>query len=908
MDDPDPGNLIFQIILLFVLILLNAFFAMSEIAIISLNDTKIAKMAEEGNKKAKQVLKLTADSSGFLSTIQIGVTLAGFLTSASASQTFVDMLSGAIGKISFLSGIPAGVINGFSVVVITLITSYFSLVLGELAPKRIAMQAPEKVSFKVVGILLGFKKITKPFVKILSLSTNGLVRLLGYDPNASEEPVTEEEIRMMVDVGGEKGVIEDSQKEMINNIFEFDDLDAGDIMTHRTDMTAAEISDPLSEIVSLSMDNGYSRIPVYDDDPDNIVGIAYVKDLLKYIGTDLPDDVTLRDIIREPVFVPESMPCGDLFKQMTDKHTQMAIVVDEFGGTAGIVTLEDVLESIVGNIQDEYDDEEEEISKIDDTTFTVDGVTYIDELDEVFHVSLPEGDYDTVGGFIISRLGYLPQDGEMNVVEYKNLRFTVLNVEDRRIGKVKIEILPVEEEKEDAETTQSARRAAGSPSAVRKRKKIKKKLNNIKGLSKRAQPFLYCIKNEPEDFFPARCVVMLRHEAMDYRYAVVEIHDSRHGVEGICLFACALCDGLDVLFLNFLDLVGDVHSGVHVSDSLDEVESLLLVGLTGFRNACALAESCKALIGGLAVEVEDIGQDNGVSKSVRHAVESAEVMGYSVDVADISSRERDARIVRSEEHLLSCVEILTVLVSLFEVLEDELGGDFCLLGGVLGVGVAYVGFNRVGQSVHTGGRSDVGRKTDCKLGIENCVLRTEHGIVERILLVGLGVGNNGGESGLGAGAGGGGNREERRQLLAYFELSAHLLNSLIRADDSCSRTLGAVHRRTAAESDEALAAVVKIELADFFDIVYRGVRLSLVIDDIIDTVCLETLIEAVEQVESGETLIGDDHHLRQTFLLDDLRQLLDGAGAGDYLGRSPVKEVDGDPENALIKPVVHVLD
>ena len=452
MDDPDPGNLIFQIILLFVLILLNAFFAMSEIAIISLNDTKIAKMAEEGNKKAKQVLKLTADSSGFLSTIQIGVTLAGFLTSASASQTFVDMLSGAIGKISVLSGIPAGVINGFSVVVITLITSYFSLVLGELAPKRIAMQAPEKVSFKVVGILLGFKKITKPFVKILSLSTNGLVRLLGYDPNASEEPVTEEEIRMMVDVGGEKGVIEDSQKEMINNIFEFDDLDAGDIMTHRTDMTAAEISDPLSEIVSLSMDNGYSRIPVYDDDPDNIVGIAYVKDLLKYIGTDLPEDVTLRDIIREPVFVPESMPCGDLFKQMTDKHTQMAIVVD---------------------IQDEYDDEEEEISKIDDTTFTVDGVTYIDELDEVFHVSLPEGDYDTVGGFIISRLGYLPQDGEMNVVEYKNLRFTVLNVEDRRIGKVKIEILPVEEEKEDAED--DSKREKGGWFAERREEKEKDK-------------------------------------------------------------------------------------------------------------------------------------------------------------------------------------------------------------------------------------------------------------------------------------------------------------------------------------------------------------------------------------------------------------------------------------------------
>lgn len=449
MDDPGPSNLIFQIVLLFVLILVNAFFAMSEIAIISLNDTKIGKMAEEGNKKAKQVIKLTKDSSRFLSTIQIGVTLAGFLTSASASQTFVEMLSGAIEKISFLSGIPAGLINGFSLVVVTLITSYFSLVLGELAPKRMAMQAPEKISFRVVGILLAISKIAKPFVKVLSVSTNAVVRIFGFDPNADEESVTEEEIRMMVDVGGEKGVIEDTQKEMINNIFEFDDIDVGDIMTHRTDMIAAEADEPLSEVVNLSMENGFSRIPVYDNDPDNIVGIAYVKDLLKYIGSDLPSELTLRDIIREAFFVPETMECGDLFQQMTDNHIQMAIVVDEFGGTAGVVTLEDILESIVGNIQDEYDDEEEEISKIDDTTFTVDGITYIDELDEIFSTPLPEGDYDTIGGFIISELGYLPQDGEMNVVEYSNLRFTVLNVEDRRIGRVKIEILPTEDKEDD---------------------------------------------------------------------------------------------------------------------------------------------------------------------------------------------------------------------------------------------------------------------------------------------------------------------------------------------------------------------------------------------------------------------------------------------------------------------------
>ena len=461
MDDPGPANLIFQVVLLFVLILVNAFFAMSEIAIISLNDNKVAKMAEEGNKKAKQIMKLTKDSSRFLSTIQIGVTLAGFMTSASASQAFVEMLSSSINSVPFLAPIPDAVVNGFSLVVITLITSYFSLVLGELAPKRIAMQAPEKVSFKVVGILLGVLAVTKPFVKVLSVSTNAVVRLLGFDPNADEEPVTEEEIRMMVDVGGEKGVIENSQKEMINNIFEFDDLDASDIMSHRTDMVAAEAHDPLSEIVSLSMDNGYSRIPVYDDDPDNIVGIAYIKDLLKYIGSDLPDDMTLRDIIREASFVPETMQCADLFKKMTDDHTQMAIVVDEFGGTAGIVTLEDVLESIVGNIQDEYDDEDEEISKIDDTTFTIDGITYLDELDEITSIELPEGDYDTVAGFLISQLGFLPKDGEMNVVEYENLRFTILNVDDRRIGKVKIEILPEpsneDDKDEDFEDSESSK-------------------------------------------------------------------------------------------------------------------------------------------------------------------------------------------------------------------------------------------------------------------------------------------------------------------------------------------------------------------------------------------------------------------------------------------------------------------
>lgn len=447
--DADPVSIILKLLVLFILILVNAFFAMSEIAIISLNDNKIERMAEDGNKKARQVLKLTKDSSGFLSTIQIGVTLAGFLTSATASQSFAVMLTQKIAETSIVKVIPVGVISAVSTVLITVIMSYFSLVLGELTPKKIAMHSPEKVSFTVVPVLLFVNKVAKPFVKLLSASTNGLVRLFGIDPNEDEEVVTEEEIRMLVDVGQEKGVIEDVQKEMINNIFEFDDMDVGGIMTHRTDMDCVDIEDPLSDIIDMSVECGHSRIPVYKEDQDNIVGVIYVKDFLKYIGTSIPKAKSIKDFLRDTYYVPETKKCSELLNEMLEKHIQLAVVVDEYGGTAGIVTLEDILESIVGNIQDEYDHEDEEISKIDDRTFTVDGITFIDDVEEMLNVKIPDGDYDTLGGFIISLLGYLPNGEKQDEAQYENIKFTVLNVEERRIGKVKVEILPVEAENAD---------------------------------------------------------------------------------------------------------------------------------------------------------------------------------------------------------------------------------------------------------------------------------------------------------------------------------------------------------------------------------------------------------------------------------------------------------------------------
>lgn len=446
----DPGSIIFKLVLLFVLILVNAFFAMSEIAIITLNDNMIDKLAEDGHKKAKQIKKLTENPSNFLSTIQIGVTLAGFLTSASASTTFAEMLTNAILSISpeKLAAF-SGLISGVSVVVITIIMSYFSLVLGELAPKRMGMQKPEEIAYKVVGILLVVKKVCSPFVKILSLSTNAVVRLFGFDPNADEEGVTEEEIRMMVDVGEEKGVIENIQKEMINNIFEFDDIDVTDIMTHRTDMIAVEDTDSLTDVVSLAMEHGYSRIPVYHEDQDNIIGIIYIKDLLKYISEPMPENQSLTDIMREAYYVPSSKNCGSLFSEMTEKRVQMAVVVDEYGGTAGIVTVEDLVEAIMGNIRDEYDDEEEEIVEESENLFTIDGTAFIEEVNELVGDIIPEGEYDTLGGFIISLLGFLPKDGDMNEVVFENLKFTILNVEERRIGKVRVEITPIEAPAED---------------------------------------------------------------------------------------------------------------------------------------------------------------------------------------------------------------------------------------------------------------------------------------------------------------------------------------------------------------------------------------------------------------------------------------------------------------------------
>ncbi len=427
-------NIIGPLVAVILLTLVNAFFAMSEIAIITLNDTKIRKLADSGHKAAAKVVKLTRDSSGFLATIQVGVTLAGFMSSAFAASTFAGYLQPVFEKVGFLKAIA----GPLATVIITIILSFFTLVFGELVPKKIGMQRAEWISYRIVDVLLFIGKVFKPFVWLLSITTNGVTRLIGLDPYAEEETMTEEEILMMVDVGGERGVIEETERDMIANIFEFGDTTASEVMTHRTEIAAVENTETVADIVKLAMEEGFSRIPVYEEDLDTILGVVYVKDLLKYVVQADSGDISVTELMRPVFFIPEGKRLDSIFSEMTEKKVQMAIVVDEYGGTAGIITMEDLIESILGNIQDEYDDEDEEIAQVSENCFTVDGTTSIDEVSDLIGIELPEGDYDTIAGFIVTSIERIPDEDEHPAVTYGAATFTVEEVEDRRISRIMI--------------------------------------------------------------------------------------------------------------------------------------------------------------------------------------------------------------------------------------------------------------------------------------------------------------------------------------------------------------------------------------------------------------------------------------------------------------------------------------
>ncbi len=422
-----------QLIILVVLIALNAFFAATEIAFISLNDARIEKQAKEGNKRARQIEKMIKNPSQFLATIQIGITLAGFLSSAFASDAFAERLAPWLYQV--MPFVSLGVWKNISIIIITIILSFFTLIFGELVPKRFAMKNYEKISFATIGIIRTISIITAPFVKLLTVVTNSVSKLFGVGEN-EEESVTEEEIKMLIDQGEEKGTIQEEEKELINNVFEFNDITVSEIMKHRKDIFAVDMNISSEELLQeLSHEEyRYSRIPVYDETIDEIKGILYVKDVLKNINK---KTFKVKNVVKDAYFISQNRLINEVFKELQKNKKQIAIIVDEYGGTAGLITMEDILEELVGDIYDEYDKEEKEYEKLDANTYLLSGSMTINDVNKVLNANIPEGDYDTLSGYLQDKLGRIPEEEELPTIDTETVTYKVEEYEDKRILKVK---------------------------------------------------------------------------------------------------------------------------------------------------------------------------------------------------------------------------------------------------------------------------------------------------------------------------------------------------------------------------------------------------------------------------------------------------------------------------------------
>ncbi|WP_270852432.1 hemolysin family protein, partial [Fusobacterium varium] len=405
MDElPGATNIISQLLFLLILTIANAFFAGAEMATVSVNKNKIKIFAEDGNKNALLLQELLKEPTRFLSTIQVAITLSGFLASASAATSFSYPLSVIMTKL----GIPYG--ETIAIVLVTIILSFFTLVFGELVPKRIALQKAETISLFTVKPILFISKLTSPFIKFLSLSTNFILQILGMKAENLEENISKEEIKSMIEAGQANGIFNETEKEMINSIFEFDDILASEIMIPRTDVYSIKIDVPINEYLDELLATKHSRIPVYEEDIDNIIGILYIKDLILEARNKGFENIDIRSILHKPYLVPESKNIDTLFKEMQKSKKYIAILIDEYGGFSGIVTMEDLVEEVMGNIDDEYDDSEPKLEKIDNHTYLIDGLYSIDNLIENLDINIISKNHNTISGYLINLLGEIPDD------------------------------------------------------------------------------------------------------------------------------------------------------------------------------------------------------------------------------------------------------------------------------------------------------------------------------------------------------------------------------------------------------------------------------------------------------------------------------------------------------------------
>lgn len=428
----------FLLLVQIILIALNAIFASAEIAVLSINETKLERLANQGNKKAKRLYKLTREPAKFLSTIQIAITLSGFLGSAFAADGFSEPLVDWV--IGLGVSLPRNTLDTIAVIVITLILSYFTLIFGELVPKRIAMKKSESLALGVSGMISGISVLFKPIVWFLSISTNLILRLCGIDPNEEDDQISEEEIRMLVETGGEKGAIDKEEQDFIQNVFEFDDLTAGDILTHRTDVIILWTEDSDDVWEETIHNSRFTLYPVCDGSPDNVVGILNAKDYFRL--SDRSRQHVMETAIEATYFVPETIKADVLFRNMKKTHNSLAVVLDEYGGMAGIITLTDLIEELVGDLQEDSlgeDDDTPRIEQIGDKTWRIIGNVELCDIEKMLDIDITMEDVNTFTGLVFNQLNGIPNDGEQNIeLEFDNLSIRIKQIRDHQIALAEI--------------------------------------------------------------------------------------------------------------------------------------------------------------------------------------------------------------------------------------------------------------------------------------------------------------------------------------------------------------------------------------------------------------------------------------------------------------------------------------
>ena len=441
------GSLLLQIVIIIILTGINAFFSSAEMAIVSLNKNKLKILIEDGNKKAILLDNLLQEPSKFLSTIQVGITLAGFFASASAATGLSQYLSGALQPLN----IPYS--NQISMILITFLLSYVTLVFGELIPKRIALRNSEKIALSSVGVVVFISRLFSPFVKFLTFSTNFVLTILKMKEDNIEEKVSKEELRSLVEVGKEHGVINEAEQEMIENIIEFDEKIAREIMIPRTKVFLIDKNISIHELFENKEIGKYSRIPVYENEADNIVGVLLTKDLMMEAYKKGFDNIKVADLLQEAYFVPETKNVNELFNEMQLEKKHITILIDEYGGFSGIVTLEDLIEEVMGNIADEFDDEDLSIRQLSRNKYLISGEVSLNDLNDNFHFELESKYYDTLSGILIENLGYIPEDNEnIEPITINGVVFKPQRVKNKKIEKV---IMTFDKDQQDDEKSKN---------------------------------------------------------------------------------------------------------------------------------------------------------------------------------------------------------------------------------------------------------------------------------------------------------------------------------------------------------------------------------------------------------------------------------------------------------------------